>query len=379
MRSEPVLPRARGLLPTLSIYLDLLRLAAALAVFFGHLFTNARWTGFHNDHLSIQNDAVICFFVLSGLVIGFAAQEKEHDLGTFLRARLARLWSVAIPALLLTPLLDWIGQSVNPAAYSVPMRGFGEVLGQGFVSSLFLNEAHDWSVIPGSNLPYWSLSYEFFYYLLFAFAFYLRGWWRVLAMAAAAALAGPRILLLAPVWLMGLAVWHGRKNIPAWAGWPLVAASLLAYGFLAFSGIGPQFGQYLDTALFKDSWLDWSRLSGWKYLLGTLVAMNILGFAALADRISFGRAAPVIRAAAGGTFALYLFHYPLLSFFAAVAPGPHQGVLRCLEIGSLTLLCAVGLAWLTERQKGRWRRLLDRLWNEAGRLRVPDRRRWDEA
>src|SRR6201999_3501241 len=131
-------------------------------------------------------------------------------------------------------------------------------------------------------------SYEFFYYLLFAFAFYLNGWWRAAAMAATAALAGPRILLLAPVWLTGLAVWHGRKSIPAWAGWPLLAGSLFAYGLLAVSGVGPHFGQYLDATLFRDSWLDWSRLSGWKYLLGMLVAMNILGFAALADRIFFG-------------------------------------------------------------------------------------------
>jgi peptidoglycan/LPS O-acetylase OafA/YrhL len=375
MRSQSV-SQSPALSRTLSVYLDLLRLLAALAVFGGHLFTNARWSGFHNKALAIQNDAVICFFILSGMVIGFASEQKEHDLSTFLRARLARLWSVAIPALLLTPLLDWVGQSVDPSAYFVGLPDWGQGLKQFLISVFFLNETGHWSVIPGSDLPYWSLSYEFFYYLLFGLAFYGKGWLRILAMLGVVALAGPRILLLAPIWLMGLAVWQARKNIPTWAGWPLVVGPVVAYAFLAGSGLGPRFGQWVDDTLLKDHWLVWSRLAAWKYLLGILAAAHILGFAALSERLSFGRAAAAIRAAAGGTFALYLFHYPLLSFFAAVAPGPRQGLWRCVEIGGLTLICVAGIAWLTERQKDRWRSLLDRLWEarlgiRPNRLRPP--------
>jgi len=352
-----------GAMPrSLSIYLDLLRFGAALAVFIGHLLTNVKWSGVKDSTLSIQNDAVVCFFVLSGMVIGFVSEQKEHDAGAYLRARLARLWSVAIPALLITALLDVLGHSANPSAYFAPAIGGIETLRQMAISILFLNQVRNWSVIPGSNLPYWSLSYEFAYYLLFGIAFYARGWIRIVLLIAACAVIGHRILLLLPVWLLGWIVWRQRDRLSPKAGVILFAGSIVLYLVLAVSGAGPAFGRYLDATLLHDRWLDWSRLAGWKYLLGLLVAFNILGFSAFAHHVSFGRATVLIRAAAGMTFALYLFHYPLLSFFGAVLPGPLPGLLRCLEIGGLALACIVGLAQITEGQKHRWRRLLDRAW-----------------
>jgi peptidoglycan/LPS O-acetylase OafA/YrhL len=353
---------------SLSIYLDLLRFAAAMAVFGGHLVTHAHLIGYLNETVQIQNDAVVWFFVLSGTVIGYVSEQKEPGLGVFLRARLARLWSVAIPALLLTPVLDAIGGAVDPSAYLFILPSLTQTLHDMVVSALFLNNVHTWSVIPGSNLPYWSLSYEFAYYLLFGLAFYLRGWIRPIATAIAALLIGHRILLLLPIWLFGLGVWHARTRMPAWSGWPLFGGSILAYVVLANSGIGLDFGRFVDATLLHDRWLGWSQLAGWKYLLGLLVAANILGFATLSGRVTFGRGAPLIRAAAGTTFTLYLFHYPLLNFFGAVAPGPPPGLLRCLEIGVLTLLCVVGIAALTERQKDRWRRQLDRICAGSARL-----------
>src|SRR5262249_47186410 len=192
---------------------DLLRFGAALAVFIGHLLTNAKWSGAENNALAIQNDAVVCFFVLSGLVIGFVSEQKEHDFGVYLRARLARLWSVAIPALLITVLLDVLGHRINPAAYFAPAIGAVEIARQMLLSVLFLNQMRHWSVIPGSNLPYWSLSYEFAYYLLFGIAFYMRGWIRPVLLIACGALAGLRILLLLPVWLLGWIVWRLRNRL----------------------------------------------------------------------------------------------------------------------------------------------------------------------
>ena len=178
-----------------------------------------------------------------------------------------------------------------------------------------------------------------------------------------------------PVWLLGLFVWRVRARIPPWCGWQLIVASLLAYLVLAITGAGPRFGAFIDATLLHGRWLGWSRLLAWKYVLGLLVALNILGFAAIAEQVSFGRAARTIRAIAGATFTLYLLHYPLLSFFGAVMPGPDPGPLRALEIGTLTLFCVATLAQVTEKRKDWLRRWLDRIPSGASRIPTPTHRR----
>jgi peptidoglycan/LPS O-acetylase OafA/YrhL len=48
------------------------------------------------------SEAVMAFFVLSGFVIAYVADQRETTLQAFAAARLARLYSVIIPAMLLT-------------------------------------------------------------------------------------------------------------------------------------------------------------------------------------------------------------------------------------------------------------------------------------
>ena len=93
---------------TLSTALDLVRFIAALLVFFHH-----------SEHLlkdknlsiiaSFGHDSVILFFLLSGFVIGFISDTKEHTLIQYTIARISRLYSVVIPALLLTYILVFFG------------------------------------------------------------------------------------------------------------------------------------------------------------------------------------------------------------------------------------------------------------------------------
>jgi peptidoglycan/LPS O-acetylase OafA/YrhL len=265
--------------------------------------------------------------------------------------------------LLLTPVLDAIGHSVDASVYFFPRARLSQTLHDAGISALFLNHVWTWAVVPGSNTPYWSLSYEFAYYVLFGLAFYMRGWLRPIAVVGVALLVGFRILLLYPIWLLGLVAWHARRAVPAWFGWGLLVGSLLVYLLLAASGAGAAFGSMVDATLLADRWLGWSKLAAWKYVLGLLATANILGFTALRERISFGRCAPVIQMAAGMTFTLYVFHYPLLSFFSAVLPGPPPGVARCIEIGVPTLLCVAAIAQVTERQKEPLRRWLVRAWS----------------
>jgi peptidoglycan/LPS O-acetylase OafA/YrhL len=64
---------------------------------------------------------------------------------------------------------------------------------------------------PFLDGPYWSLSYEVMYYLIFAFFIYTKGLSRWLLVSVACAAAGPKILALFPCWLVGVAAYKLRK------------------------------------------------------------------------------------------------------------------------------------------------------------------------
>ncbi len=84
-----------------SVYLDALRFCAAFLVVMSHFayprFTEGRWVWIRE--LNIGSDAVIVFFVLSGLVISYSAQNKLGMPRQYAFDRLTRLFSVALPAL----------------------------------------------------------------------------------------------------------------------------------------------------------------------------------------------------------------------------------------------------------------------------------------
>jgi hypothetical protein len=59
------------------------------------------------------------------------------------------------------------------------------------LSALFLGESWTLTMLPGFNIPFWSLNYEAWHHVLFAAAVFLQGWCRVATLGAAALLAGP--------------------------------------------------------------------------------------------------------------------------------------------------------------------------------------------
>ena len=116
-QSLPAAPgqRATGMPAPLSVYLDLTRLCAAVLVFLmhSHYYLTPQLTYF----VSYGRESVAIFFVLSGFVIAFVSNEKETDWRDYSVARLSRIYSVAIPAILVTIVADFIGTHYNFAAY----------------------------------------------------------------------------------------------------------------------------------------------------------------------------------------------------------------------------------------------------------------------
>src|ERR1700691_426345 len=102
-----------------SLYLDAVRFFAALTVFVAHI-SGARFTaGLFWRTEPYANEAVIVFFVLSGFVIAYVAERSEVTPRAFAIARLARIYSVALPALVMTFALDAIGPARPPGLSTV--------------------------------------------------------------------------------------------------------------------------------------------------------------------------------------------------------------------------------------------------------------------
>ena len=185
---------------TLSIHLDLVRLLAASVVFLGHAGTQRISGGLFHQFGRYGEAAVDVFFVLSGFVIAHAVATRETSASGYAVNRAARIYSVVVPALLLGLLLDAGGRLLDPALYGLAPNFTGPAdAAQLMSSALFLDQLWFRAAQPGSNLPFWSLAFEAWYYLAFGLLVFAPRPWNWLAAAAAMALAGPKIALLLPL------------------------------------------------------------------------------------------------------------------------------------------------------------------------------------
>jgi peptidoglycan/LPS O-acetylase OafA/YrhL len=304
---------------------------------------------------------VIVFFVLSGYLITAVATEREARLRTFVVSRAARIYSVALPALALTASVDLIllaqgrTDGVPFYQYAAPHKYLPLFLG--FATDLWFMREDAFS-----NLPYWSLCYEVWYYALFAAIHFGRGRLRVLLVAAILLVIGPRLWLLLPVWGLGSLVYrrHRRGALGVMTARLLFAASLLAIVALKLCAADVALNSWVAGLIGPDASaaLRYSRYFAGDYLLAALLALNLWG--ARDAGLAFGRLAPIIAYGAGFTFTLYLVHYPLLELIAgSFAPPP-------VVLAGTVLAAAWAIGLFTERQKARWRllfdRALDRVW-----------------
>jgi peptidoglycan/LPS O-acetylase OafA/YrhL len=104
-----------------SLYLDLVRAVAALLVFLAHgglpMFSENQGCLRPFGH-----EMVVIFFVLSGFVIAYAVSKSQDSWRAFGADRLSRLYSVILPALLLTAALDFFTRHFDPHIYASEVR-----------------------------------------------------------------------------------------------------------------------------------------------------------------------------------------------------------------------------------------------------------------
>jgi peptidoglycan/LPS O-acetylase OafA/YrhL len=310
-----------------SAYLDVVRFLAAMVVFLGHA-SGIHWTAGFLWQLGPYGDTcVVIFFVLSGFVIGYVSDEKERTADAYLTSRVARLWSVVIPALALTFVVDWFGVQ--------PWFADDHQVLRYLASFLMLHEVWHLNLVPGVNGAFWSLSYEAFYYLLFGIIFYGRQSQKWLAVALLLLLSGPVIAALFPVWGMGFLAYRLCKArmfprplclLLALAGLALLAASpyLRSLPLLSFQIMDEEIvGRYVDALAF------FMHLVGMYGLTGRMPR--------LPDRLK-----AAIATVAATTFPLYLLHRPLIQFFSYAGPDDPSSWQRRILLIAGTLL----VVWL---------------------------------
>lgn len=371
--------------PGFSLWLDFLRAAAALTVLFGHM-AHIRFT--RGDYyilreINIASDAVILFFVLSGVVIAYAAG-RDGSLDRFAFNRLTRLWSVILPAIVLTVVFDAIGTRANLAAYPSDYYYPMPVADMFMRGLTFTTEWQgQWQRVRlGTNGPLWSLSYEVAFYMLFGVAVFLRGALRVVLLALLTLLVGIPILALLPAWLLGVFVWQnarqteGQPANPArdWARAVLSLAALVAFKVYGL----PELLSEITAAAFAPAShkavLVYSDEVLWNSVIAIAVALHLAGVKNIADARAPrrpGRTAHSIRFVAGASFSIYVVHYPTLHLLDATLPESLPAY--DLWLLGLTLLTCFAFAALFERPLKVYRALVLPLWNRAGTAFAPAR------
>jgi len=351
--------------PQLGATLNFLRWTAALAVLVGHvrmfLFPSLQDIAQPGIPLKIfylatgfGHQAVMIFFVLSGFLVGGRVAEKlsagTFRMADYLADRISRLYPVFVFSLLLTATLDnWGARHFHNAdSYPSDFRMLRDLVNYDivaqhsigtFLSNLFMLQG---IVTPpfGTNGPLWSLSMEFWYYLLFPLLlipFYARSvrtrWTSVgvLMLVLGLLAVNPTYYALFVVWLLGVAA--RRLYVP-------FRNSAVAFGLLALALINSRFG--LGSSYLRELFIGVACM---------LVIVSVHNGGA-----GFQLGAALSKKMADFSYSLYCCHFPIIVLFTAILAS-RQDISslsmpsRFIFAAVLTALClgaSYGVSLLTE-------------------------------
>ncbi len=309
--------------------------------------------------------AVIVFFVISGFSVASAADRAVGEPGQFLGARLARVYATAIPALFLAVLLDMAAGSQHSDLY--PTWQYHKWwLHLGF-NALFLGELWQFHQHPFSIIPYWSLSYEVWYYLLLAATLIPLRTVRYAAVGVVFLVMGPKLWLLLPCWLFGVLMYHlHRRYLPSkrfgslW--WPSL---LFAMSYIVLLSLGLHDWQ-LTLAELTEAQLGKLNYSKW-FLIDSVVAAMFaatLWFTGATKPYTESSPAKYRRFVswlAPHTYGIYLLHYTLLAAMKIWWFPLHAPPMPAAAAVALAILLSIGISELAERSRGLWRNAFRRL------------------
>ena len=317
-----------------SDFLHLVRWLAATFVVIGHSWLIARYPSTSPTFTFLASHAhaaVIVFFVLSGYVIAATTAKKAavgYSLRDYFLDRFSRIYSVVLPALLLTIALDTVGRLLF-TAYDAGLPQSDWLL-RLLVNLFSLQGMWGLRIQFASNPPLWSIGYEVCYYALFGLLVWRPRFWQAWV-GLIALVMGPKILAYGLIWLMGVAVFRTGLRVPRPIG---VSALLLAGYFFEFSPV---------------AWPQYVR----DFLFGLAVALFIGSpFAIPRFLRSFNRQM------ADFSYSLYAYHFPIMyfaSFFVSLS-----SVTSAIGLAVFSVIAARLLYEITEKRRGLLRHHTDR-------------------
>lgn len=354
--------KPKNLAGSTSVFLDLLRLTCALLVFFVH--ARAIWFPEREaDRISsdLSHGAVVIFFVLSGFVIAHTTISNNRGPRQYAVARLSRLYSIFFPAIVLSIICSLLISRIDPLLFSRYNRG-----GAFFrytLSLFYSNEIWFLSAAPLINGPIWSLSYEFWYYLIFGVVFYKTPGWKGWLLAAVACLvAGPKILLMMFMWLAGWLVYQlPSPRMKSEYGWvALVVCFVLAIVVMLTMPAIP-FTSYNSPF----TWA-WKFISDW--VASIFVALGLWFLPKNHDTSASAAQASgaIYRKMADLTFPIYVMHMPILILTKACM-GTKLPLVWQITAGwsvGLWVCCIIGL--YLEKKRYWWNRFFSATLTKLG-------------
>jgi peptidoglycan/LPS O-acetylase OafA/YrhL len=317
----------------LSAFLDLSRWLSAFLVVIGHVrhlvlvdLKNVEERSIYVDLIyfvsGLGHEAVVVFFVISGYLVGGKALDKWierwPDLRDYAIARFSRIYTVLIPALLVGLTIDAVGLYWfnSSELYTNSMQYQTDSLGREIASSmdastflgnlLFLQGILTGSL--GSNGPLWSLSYEWWYYCIFALIgvsatsssrfrlFYLLG------AIALTYLLPEKLVVWGLIWLLGVGAYAWTKSgfhCPNFA---------LGVAMLALAVVVSRTSHSVNTIASPESI---SR----DFALGLSYVVALVGASRSSFVVRFKRLHGWL---ANFSYTTYIFHFPFMIFSVSV-------------------------------------------------------------
>lgn len=321
------------------VYLELIRFLSAVIVVIDHLST----PGYFGKALfSIQpgfgHFGVVIFFVLSGFIMQWRRTVCKETSLDYISNRISRIYSVLLLALLFTPVIDFIGMQASMEPYSLRLddRPFLRLIIHGLLLQSF------WTLGVGyfSNSPLWTLSFEAVYYACYWLVFYARKPFLALLLLLCA---GPKVVLLAPLWILGVAVLPLCQIALTWSTltrWLLGLLSLVLFS-LSFVVRYP-----VDTLLGIP--LAGAAIFFSDYFVGMAVGLHFVLVSAKPFRFT-ERLSSLIKWLASFSYELYALHMPIIVLFVACFGDKSFGV--ALLTFSTCLVIALGASKVASKLK----------------------------